>query len=152
MLIKVDEDIVLGPILRKSEEFRQFHREERQKKVGWIQWIRDFDIPDGIEAYATTFEFSIHCRKSSMSPEDAYTMAHEIMHLIRYQENGLLEIGYAQPEYEFLAVYLASMLEDPIVDSILQEKYNFDLRIPVVCRIFCKLDSPVIPHIFNPYP
>jgi hypothetical protein len=22
----------------------------------------------------------------------------------------------------------------------------------VVCRIFCKLDCPIIPHLFNPYP
>jgi helicase len=33
-----------------------------------------------------------------------------------------------------------------------RRKHLNGLIASVVCRIFCKLDSPVIPHIFNPYP
>ena len=46
-------------------------------------------------------------------------------------------------EYRFLSVFLEC------------GSYHFswaETEVMVVCRIFCKLDSPVIPHIINPYP
>ncbi|VVB72517.1 Uncharacterised protein [uncultured archaeon] len=130
MLFEVDEKVVLGPLLRESVEFERFYKEEREKKIGLIWWFRDFDMLEGIEAYVIVFESAIYYRKSPTSPEDAHTMAHEIMHLVRYQESKFLEIKYTQLQHEYLAAKLASMLEDPIIDSFLQKNYNFDLRIP----------------------
>src|SRR5271157_854280 len=48
-------------------------------------------------------------------------------------------------------------VEDLSASSVSRISRELDGRVEeflkrVVCRIFCNLDSPVIPHIFNPYP
>lgn len=118
---------MLGPILRSFPEFNRFYNEERQKRVGLIRWFRDFEVPEGLSAYASHFECVVYYGKSPTSFEDAHIIAHEIMHLIRYQENDLLEIRY-RPDVFDLAFILQNMLEDPIVELFLQKNYKFDLR------------------------
>ncbi len=138
MLIEVDENVVLGPILRTSPEFANFYEKKRKINLGLIWWFRDFDLLDGIIACAEVFEDAIYYGKSPTSLEDAQTMAHEIMHLVRYQKSGFLEIRHIPLAFE-LAPKLSSMLEDPIVDSILQKEYNFDLKIPYKYAIdYCR--------------
>jgi len=138
MLFLVDEAVVLGPILRSFPEFNRFYNEERQKRVGFIRWFRDFEMPDGLLAYASYPECAVYYGKSPMSFEDAHIVAHEIMHLIRYQENDLLEIRY-RPDIFDLAFKLTNMLEDPIVELFLQKNYNFDLRISYLSAIdYCR--------------
>jgi hypothetical protein len=56
-------------------------------------------------------------------------IAHEILHLIRFEENSALRIHPNRPQYYPLAIALVSLFEDPIIDSILKNKYDFDLRI-----------------------
>lgn len=130
MLIEVDEKTVVAPLLKTFVEFNRFYHEEREKKLGFIRWLMKFDFPDGIEAYSDPFIYAIYYKKSPVSANDAHTIAHEIMHLIRYQEADFLEIIPANPTTDTLVPVLNSMLEDPIVDKILQEKYDFDLCIP----------------------
>jgi len=130
MLIEVDENVVVTPLLRAFTEFDRFYHEEREKKLGFIRWLMKLDFPDGIEAYSDPFIYAIYYKKSPISANDAHTIAHEIMHLIRYQETDILEIIPANPSVEPLIPILNSMLEDPIVDKTLQEQYNFDLCIP----------------------
>jgi hypothetical protein len=137
MLIEVDENVVLGPILRESKEFDLFYKKER-RKLGLIWWFRDFNELGDVIAYANVLDHKIYYRKSPTSSEDAHIIAHEITHLVRYQENGDLEIKY--PPIVFGLVFkLLSMLEDPIVDLILQKDYGFDLRISYLSAIdYCR--------------
>jgi hypothetical protein len=138
MLFLVDEAVALGPILRSFPEFSRFYNEERQKNIGLVRWFRDFEMPEGLLAYASDPECAVHYRRSPMSFEDAHIMAHEIMHLIRYQENDLLEIR-CRPDVFDLAFKLTNMLEDPIVELFLKKNYNFDLRISYLSAIdYCK--------------
>jgi hypothetical protein len=123
------DNVVLVDILASSPEFERFYKEECKKVVGFIFWIEDPAIPEGIEAYTDIFNNEIHYRKRPVSIRDSHVMAHEMMHLVRYQENAMLLMNYAHPLYELLTMRLGSMLEDPVIESLLQEKYNFDLRI-----------------------
>ncbi|RQW78555.1 MAG: hypothetical protein EHM14_11655 [Methanothrix sp.] len=134
----MDEVVALGPILRSFPEFNRFYNEERQKRIGFIRWFRDFEMPDGFSAYANNLECAVHYGKSPMSLEDAHIVAHEIMHLIRHQENDLLEIRY-RPEFFDLVFRLTNMLEDPIVELFLQKNYDFDLKISYLSAInYCR--------------
>lgn len=133
--IDLGEKILLSPLLNESAKFRQFYEEERKKKISRIHWARVSEMPEGIVAYADIFECAICYEKASMTSEDAYTMAHEIMHLIRYQENDVLIISPTQNKYIHLSRCLGSMLEDPNVDSFLQKYYDFNLQIEYEIKI-----------------
>jgi len=138
MRFLVDERDVLGPILREVPEFVRFYNEEREKRIGFIRWFRDFEISDGYSAYASYLKCAIYYGKSPISFKDAHVMAHEIMHLIRYQENDLLDLSY-QKEARDLVQKLLEMLEDPIIDLFLYKNYNFDIRSTYLSDIdFCR--------------
>ena len=131
---RVDEDAVVRILRENLDNFESFYGEER-KNVGSITWIVDPNLPEGYNAAAvhgvapsgkTVRE--IHIRRSPAIAQDAKTLAHEIMHLVRYDAGHALDIGVYNEAHRFpLAARLASMLEDPLVDKILQEKYEFDL-------------------------
>ncbi|MDF0594052.1 hypothetical protein P0O24_10720 [Methanotrichaceae archaeon M04Ac] len=125
--LESDELVVVADLLEASEEFENFYNKERKEKLDIIRWFLDLDLPEGIEASADVFKNFIYYKTPPESANDAHTIAHEIMHLIRYKENGILEINPASKTIEMLAGSLNSMLEDSIVDKILQDKYNFNL-------------------------
>ena len=133
-----DEKDILGHILEKSTEFKRFYDKERPK-AGSITWIEESVMPaEDIIAYADVFKSEIHYKNDLSSTDNAYTFAHEIMHLVRGKENGILMINFS-PSFFVFAAKLSSMLEDPLVDSFLQKSYNFDLRVPYRHAIdYCK--------------
>jgi hypothetical protein len=124
-----DEKDILGHILEKSTEFKIFYDKERPK-AGSITWIEESVMPaEDIIAYADVLKGEIHYKNHSSPTDNAHTFAHEIMHLVRGKENGILMIK-SLPSFFVFAAKLSSMLEDPLVDSFLQKSYNFDLRVP----------------------
>jgi hypothetical protein len=58
---------------------------------------------------------------------DAYLVAHEIEHVVRKVDNLSLKIIEKDLKYVDVAGCISSVLEDRIVDSILKNKYNFNL-------------------------
>jgi hypothetical protein len=132
-ILPVDEQVVLGPILRAFTEFDIFYQNERLNKLGVIFWYYDPGLSKGKEAEADTFECAVHFKKYPESIIDAHVMAHEIMHLVRYEETNLIQVRLNDLRYYNLAIALQSMLEDPIVDAILQKKYSFNL-----CHLYLK--------------
>lgn len=129
MLIDDHECAVVGQIYRTNTEFRRFYKEEREKKLGVIRWVLKLNLPNNKAACAYSLPDTICYKELPKSANDAHIIAHEIMHLIRYQETDILEIIPASSTYYELVGNLNSMLEDPVVDKILQDKYNFDLLI-----------------------
>ena len=125
----IDEDVVVGVLLRSYSEFEHFYNEERLKKVGVLWWFKDPTLGESIEALSNIQSSAIYFKKFPTSREDAHVIAHEISHIIRAEENNLLQIKYSHPNYERLALALGSMLEDPIIDLSLKKTYNFDVSI-----------------------
>ena len=94
MRFLVDERDVLGPILREVPEFVRFYNEEREKRIGFIRWFRDFEISDGYSAYASYLKCAIYYGKSPISFKDAHVMAHlAASSWSRYQDKVLIQIG-----------------------------------------------------------
>lgn len=58
---------------------------------------------------------------------DSYLVAHEIEHVVRKVDNSSLKIIEMDLKYVDVAGCISSLLEDRIVDSILNNKYNFNL-------------------------
>jgi hypothetical protein len=130
MYVEVGERAVLCCLLKTSPIFRRFYEEARMKKVGIIWWIWELNpwAPSNVGASANIYNYSIYYRMPPRTAMDAHMMAHEITHLIRYQNYDMLEVNCIQEEYSALSIYLRTLLEDFLVDSFLQNEYNFDLR------------------------
>jgi hypothetical protein len=66
--------------------------------------------------------------------DDAFLVAHEMMHVINYFDKQYIEFkpmpfasNYKENEIKEMAAMLGSMLDDPLIDKILQdEKYGFN--------------------------
>jgi hypothetical protein len=78
MRIEIEEENVVGVLLRNYHEFEQFYKEERLKKVGVIQWFRDYTLDESLEAVADTGYSNIYFRRFPESRADAHVIAHEI--------------------------------------------------------------------------
>lgn len=126
-------DILLG-----FDEFKRFYHGEyelRKKSVG-IEWGIATKLPGSWAESAVNNETganTILLRNPPIGPPAGYVeallVAHEIEHVIRRVERMSLAIAVNDLEdgCEDMAKNLRSMFEDPIVDSILQDKYGFDL-------------------------
>lgn len=132
-ILPVDELVVLGQVLRAFTEFDIFYQTERLNKLGVIFWYYNPGLSKGKEAEADTSECAVHFKKYPESIIDAHVMAHEIMHLVRFEETNILQVRFNDLRYYNLAIALQSMLEDPIVDAILQKQYAFNL-----CHLYFK--------------
>lgn len=118
---------ILGALLETNAEFKIFYEEEFINKIGSIGWIYDSDMRQGIMAFYDAEENAIHYKNHPASIEDAYLMAHEIMHVIRDKELNMPVVKYNDYRYGDLAMSLKSLLEDQNVDRILRDKYNINL-------------------------
>lgn len=127
--LEFDESVVVEDLLETCVEFKIFYKEERKKKLDVIHWFLYLNLPDGVEAAADVFNNSIYYKTPPESANDAHTIAHEIMHLVRYQEIGSLKTIPEKPNENIIELIkvLNSMLEDSIVEKILQDNYNFNL-------------------------
>jgi hypothetical protein len=120
-----DENIILEAIL-KYKEFNRFYTENRSKILYEISWCKDIDLEDNHIAYSDLGVHEIHIKNFPKSKTDAFVIAHELLHFIRYER--MLPLMHSDNRYLGLAEALLSLLEDPIVDSILKTQYNFNLR------------------------
>lgn len=122
-----DENKLVLPLNRASPEFNRLYHEERMNKLGEILWRVDPTMETmraitAKDAYGITYPI-IYMKDSNVSLDDAFIVAHEIMHLVLNDEGKTLIIYGKNPE---ITDKLQTMLEDSIVDSILQNKYGFN--------------------------
>jgi hypothetical protein len=125
----VEERTVINNIIQ-FEEFNRFYNEEYIQRIARISiewWINpelnDCHAFSGVNEQTGRDE--IFLKHIPRNRNDAFIVAHEMMHVIRRNEGESLQIG--STAYSTLAQHLASMLEDSIVDSYLKTAYNFDL-------------------------
>jgi hypothetical protein len=133
--IKFEENHVVCNLCKSSKRFNLFYQKERLKYRIPISWILKTDLEEGLNARAvveTSDEkietYKIHFRKFP-DKDEAFLIAHEIEHVIRFIENKSLRLGSKYKESAYLTTAFMTMLEDPIVDSFLNKKYKFDLLI-----------------------
>jgi hypothetical protein len=133
-VLPVDEDEVVRDLLKISPEFNNFYENENDK-TGDVHWMVNKDLPREINATMFKGKISdeivpcIYIRRCPAVLEDAKTIAHELGHAIRYEEKSAVEIESEDDKFTFLAAKLASLVEDPIIDGILRDKYDFNLML-----------------------
>jgi hypothetical protein len=131
---QVDEIDAISDLRRSSKEFKKFYDKERVERLGDISWRLDPDFEVELRMRSHTRLIGglkyhiIYMEKTPLLLIDACVTAHEIMHLIRNEECASLVIlsKNKYPDAK-LAMVLQSMFEDPIIDSILQNEYEFDV-------------------------
>ena len=136
---QVDENDIVRILKRSSREFDLFYHEERMEKLGMILWRVDPEIDpvNKMRSITVKDEFGIsypiiYMIDPDIPIEDVFIVAHEIMHCVLTQEGRSLTIfgkvdkfTSAENGRKFVSEF-QTMLEDSVVDSILQNKYNFD--------------------------
>lgn len=139
-IFTVDEKDVIRDLLKNSPEFKNFYENERkEKKENDLTWKVDkgnlsneINAMFGNELMFGEFDKfvpTIRIRRSPAPITDAKTVAHEIIHFLRNQKKYAVEIRSFDQKYFNLAGKLASVVEDPIVDRILQDTYKFNILI-----------------------
>ena len=127
----IEESVLVEVLCKLSSQFERFYQEERKRYDFPILWIWKPDL-EGREAFARVIRtskgkiYKIYFRNHP-KPDNILTFAHEIGHLIRAKEGKSLKIKATDNSLSDLTTDLMSMLEDSIVDSQLNKKYNFDL-------------------------
>jgi hypothetical protein len=126
---KIDELDVVDILLRSSDAFREFYVKERCR-AGHIDWTFDPELSEKIKAAkAATMtrpnsnQHEICLSEFPVQQDDARLIAHEMMHAIFEEEKNTVIIYGCNTQ---LKAHLASMVEDPLVEAYLYEKYNFD--------------------------
>jgi hypothetical protein len=114
-----------------SQEFREFCEEMKVDSLPMI-WLHNPDLL-GSDADHCPFndKNAIIFKKIPTEADDIFLVAHEIMHVIRAMDKMPLKI---KPNYlifdkdiaSVFALILRNLLEDPVVDRLLKEEYNFD--------------------------
>lgn len=134
---KVDEAIITWKILEFSE-FRRFYNVEWEpRKTSFsIKWIIN---PSCSNFAASKIDVNgiplIELRYMPKTFDDAFLVAHEIVHIIRDLDNKIIRFpsvnniilhSYTIDAMIDLASRIGSMFDDPIVDMFLQNEYGFD--------------------------
>jgi hypothetical protein len=128
---QVDENDVVLNLKRSSPEFNRFYHEERMAKLGEILWRVDPDAGSLNKMKSITAKDDlgisypiIYINNSHIPIDDAFVVAHEIMHLVlNKEERSLIVFG----KNRVFTDAFQTMLEDPLVDYILQNQYEFDV-------------------------
>jgi len=133
----VNEDALIGKLLTFSE-FDKFYRNEwmPRKTSVVVEWKINPSCSNfaasGIITNGNTFIELPHYPETI---NDAFLVAHEIVHVIRDLENRILRFPsvnntilekYTVESMGDLASRIGSMFDDPIVDTFLQNQYGFD--------------------------
>lgn len=125
---------VIEPLL-KFDEFSKFYYNEYEPikthlPIGWILSEEEAYANACTMVDAETGMDIILLKRLPVSYIDALLVSHEIQHVILKATENSFNIrlrGNQPPIYEIIAQDIKSLLEDPIIDSFLQGKYNFDL-------------------------
>ncbi len=124
-----DEKEVLDELLKSSDCFKLYYGSKRMNIRKRIYWAFDLSIPYGINAAITRYETGervIRLRRIPAELEDAFTVAHELEHLV-LDEEGFITTFSKEEKYETLSFTLNDILLDPLVNDRL-EAYGFDLK------------------------
>lgn len=122
--------------LLRFEEFANFYHNE------WVpkNILTDLKIDPSCAMYgAAVFDKNkrpcIVLRQLTESPNDIFLLAHEMCHVIKHVEKQSIEFGkaptlmaqaYKEEEIFDMGNKLGSMLDDPLINSLLQDKYSFN--------------------------
>jgi hypothetical protein len=135
-MLKIDEKTILDEML-KFAEFEKFYLSEwepRRKRGFSVSWC----INPSCNAFAafdpSNRKCCIQLKHHPKTSNDAFLVAHELMHAIndfdeQYLEikiNGAIAQCYADGAIDHLAGLFGSLLDDPIVDRFLQNTYGFN--------------------------
>ena len=138
--VKNESDIV-DNLRRSSKEFKAFYNNERPR-AGRIEWFFNPHLGEEIVAADAAHYYhiqeqyhEIHLTRVPVHVDDARLVAHEIVHAILAEEKHNFTVFSHNERYADLSTYLATLFEDPVVDSFLQERYHFDLTIDCVRRL-----------------
>lgn len=151
---KIDESDVVDILLRSSDAFREFYVKERCR-AGHINWTFDLELSEKIKAAKAAImtcpnsnQHEICLSEFPVQQDDARLIAHEMLHAIFEEEKNTFVIYGHNTQ---LRAHLASMVEDPLVEAYLYEKYNFDqakdyLRdLAISKRMWMFVDEPTDP-------
>ncbi len=151
----LEEPDVVDILLRSSKEFKEFYNNERYR-VERIEWffnpnlMKQFVAADAAHFYHIKEKYhEIHLPRFPVYFDDAFLVAHEIAHAILAEENHSLPVFPRDERYKSLSTYFATMLEDPVVDSFLQERYHLDLtndcvqKLPIIKLAWDNMAEPV---------
>ncbi len=123
------EKFVIGNLLNNSNEFKSFYQTEREKIKGQVYWAQS-QLLAGTAGMATPLADGNNVIVLPIVPvplEGAFTVAHEMGHLLRrWADNNFGITGTDSKSFEH-ASFINSMIEDRLVDSILI-RYGFDLK------------------------
>ena len=130
---KIDEQYILQDLLKESKIFKHFYMQERKKIKQDLHWcvdsahiaskMRSLAILD--EEKDTSCAYIILTQKAPISINDVFDAAHEIEHLVCYNQ-GYCAIEALVPDAIDISCKFANILNDPIVNTKLA-KYGFDL-------------------------
>ncbi|OPY48445.1 MAG: hypothetical protein A4E48_02748 [Methanosaeta sp. PtaU1.Bin060] len=131
---RVDEDDIISRILH-FDEFDCFYQTEWVPRKISIDWIIDPTCPmyamQSIDENKKPF---IVIRQLPDTIDDAFLVAHEMGHVIKYFDKQYMEFMraptpiakmYKEEEIKDMGNILGSMVDDPLIDSWLQDKYGF---------------------------
>jgi len=135
---KVDEDVIIGGLL-KYKEFERFYYAEWEPKRNDISI--EWEINPSCNGFASQrsdeidgeLKHFIQLRKMPKTSNDAFLVAHEVSHIMKYLDNQYLKFAVDRSiniKYKFddiveLTFRIGSMFDDPIIDSFLQSVYGF---------------------------
>ncbi|MFZ3148151.1 MAG: hypothetical protein WA137_03835 [Methanothrix sp.] len=170
MVERLDEPVIVDKIL-KYDEFKNFYHNEwvtRKKRGAIIVWEIDPACPQyAIQGFsAGSNNLYIRLRYIPRTLNDAFLAAHEVGHVIKYFDKQYIEFDkaktpiaqtYKDEELIEMGAKLGSMVDDPLIDSFLQDTYDFDparfyigVVIPDVNKSLNSYgDSPYEWHIFK---
>jgi len=139
--VKLEESDVRECLLQLSNESRDFYNNERHR-AGRIEWFfnphlkEQFVSAEAAHIYHIKEKYhEINLLRFPIPLDDARLVAHEIVHAILTEENHSLLVVPCDERYTSLSTNLGTLLEDPVVDSFLQERYHFDLTSDCVRRL-----------------
>lgn len=130
----IEKDVVKD-LLEFSPEFKNFYENEKISTFD-VKWWVDKNLENGINAMMFNGMVSgkpmsgIFIKRFPAPIEDVKTIAHELIHFIRNDAKSAVRIVAYDQTNTKLGAEIASLIEDPIVDGILQYNYGFDLISP----------------------
>ena len=129
------EKSVIDKCLR-FDEFNCFYQNEWIKRGILIKWkIDPLCNMFAMQSFDSKGSLYITIRKLPESSDDVFLVAHEMGHVIRYFDKEYVEFKkvstpisqmYKEEEIIDMCAKLGSMLDDPLIDSCLQNKYGFN--------------------------
>lgn len=149
------EEVVIIDKILKFNEFERFYRIEWETRNISIDWWIDPSCPQfALFSFEDGKPF-IELRHMPNNLNDAFLVAHEMVHVMKHHDGEMLEFMMSdlaarkigQREIGDLAARFGSMFDDPIVDSFLQNKYNFN-----PAHFYAKIKVPDTIKSLNSHP